>query len=234
MLKKSEKMTLTVENPALLRSVVGAFAARENRSLSAVIERTTLNALLPSDPYMRAVAQYQLFSEGGNIGAALETLFENNSAGIDWHSKHTNYLPFVFFAREKSSFCKDRLLSGDEVAIKFASSHTASQLESIIDYLRELGEKSEDEIKAAYFQREVKLGEFYLKELKEEPQFFKPINLYNLVINNWDQLSWWSITFRLLNDLVQLQTGWRDDPEAQLELLDLMKSVSAEWEQQQP
>ena len=62
MLKKSEKMTLTVDNPTLLRSIVGDFAARENRSLSAVIERTTLNALLPSDPYMRAVAQYQLFS----------------------------------------------------------------------------------------------------------------------------------------------------------------------------
>lgn len=234
MLKKSEKMTLTVENPALLRSVVGAFAARENRSLSAVIERTTLNALLPSDPYMRAVAQYQLFSDSGNIGAALETLFENNSAGMDWHSKHTNYLPFVFFAREKSSFCKNRLLAGEKYAIEFAATHTASQLASIIDHLREQGEKTEDDVKAAYFQREVKLGEYYLKELKEEPQFFKPINLYNLVINNWDQLSWWSITFRLLNDLVQLQTGWRDDPEAQLELLDLMKSVSAEWEQQQP
>ena len=34
MLKKSEKMTLTVDNPTLLRSIVGDFAARENRSLS--------------------------------------------------------------------------------------------------------------------------------------------------------------------------------------------------------
>lgn len=234
MLKKSEKMTLTVENPALLRSVVGAFAARENRSLSAVIERTTLNALLPSDKYMRAVAQCQLFGDGGNVGSALATLFENNSAGSEWRSNHPNYRPLVYFAREQSTFCKDLLLSGDKFAIQLASTHTASQLRSIIDQLRKLGENTDDEVKAAYYHDEVKLGEFYLNELKNEPQFFKPINLYTLVLDNWDDLSWWSIPFRLLNDLVQLQTGWRNDPEAQLELLDIMKSVSSEWEQQQP
>lgn len=32
-----------------------------------------------------------------------------------------------------------------------------------------------------------------------------------------------------LNDLVLLDGHWRSDPEARLELLDLMKSVSAEW-----
>lgn len=99
-LKKSEKMTLTVENASLFRSVVGDFAAHENRSLSAIVERTTLNALLPTDKYMRAVAQYQLFGEGGNVGFALATLFENNSASIDSNAQHTNFQPLVLFARE--------------------------------------------------------------------------------------------------------------------------------------
>lgn len=229
MLKKSEKMTLTVDNPTLLRSIVGDFAARENRSLSAVIERTTLNALLPSDPYMRAVAQYQLFSEGGNVGFALATLFENNSASIDSNAQHTNFQPLVLFAREQSTFCSSRLLAGDKDAAKLAASHTASQLESLIDHLRGLGEKAEDEMKAAYYLREVKIGECYLKELKSEPGFFKTFNGYTFVLDHWCDLSWSRVTYRFLNDLVLLDGHWRSDPEARLELLDLMKSVSAEW-----
>lgn len=230
MRKKAEKIGVTIENASLFRSVVGDFAAHENRSLSAIIERTTLNALLPTDKYMRAVAQYQLFGEGGNVGFALATLFENNSASIDSNAQHTNFQPLVLFAREQSTFCSSRLLAGDKDAAKLAASHTASQLESLIDHLRGLGEKAEDEMKAAYYHREVKIGECYLKELKSEPEFFKTINGYTFVLDHWCDFSWSRVTYRFLNDLVLLDSHWRSDPEARLELLDLMKSVSKEWE----
>lgn len=233
MRKKAEKIGMTIENPALFRSLVGDFAAYENRSLSSVSERTILNALLPSDNDMRYFAVNYLFSPDGNVGRTLEAIFDTNSAGLDWKAKHDNYLPFVRFARVQSTYCKGNRIESDEYARNLATSHMASQLRSTVDYLRELSQKEQDEIKAGYYASEADMGEFFYKELKSEPQFFKSINIYDLILHSWEDLKWWQITYRLLRDLVWLDLGWRADPEARLELLSLMKSVPAEWEQQQ-
>lgn len=230
MRKTTEKIGLTFENAPLLRAVVGAFAAVEGRSMSAVIERTTLNALLPQNKVMREIAQYQLFEEGGNIGRALSAIFERNSAGLNWQANHDNLLPIVEFARSKSIFCTPLLATGDKTAVQFASTHLVSQLESIVDYLRDLAEGTEDVSKAAYYQREVKFGEYQLDELKNEAQCYHTMSGYDLVVHNWADLSWSQITYRFLADLVKLDAGWRSEPEQQLELLQLMKDVSAEWD----
>ncbi|HCX93217.1 MAG TPA: hypothetical protein DGZ34_11185, partial [Lachnospiraceae bacterium] len=95
---------------------------------------------------------------------------------------------------------------------------------------RDLGTKEKDVVKAAYYQREVQFGEQQLKELKTEPQCYHTMSGYDLVLHNWSDLKGWSITFRFLSDIVQLDASWRTDPEVRLGLLDLMKSVSKEWE----
>lgn len=231
MRKKAEKIGMTIENPALFRSLVGDFAAYENRSLSSVSERTILNALLPSDKDMRYFAVNYLFSPDGNVGRTLEAIFDSNAAGLDWKAKHDNYLPFVRFARVQSTYCNENRIKSDEYARNLATSHMASQLRSTIDYLRELSQKEQDEMKAGYYASEADMGEFFYKELISEPQFFKTINIYDLLVHSWKDLCCWQITYRLLRDLVWLDLGWRSDPEARLELLALMKSVPAEWEQ---
>lgn len=232
--QKPEKMTFAIEHPNLLRAVVGDFAARENRSMSAIIERTTLNALLPSNKIMREIAQYQLFCKDGDIGRALSVIFERNSAGVDWKANYDNLLPIVEFARNQSTFCQSLLTTNDDYFLKFAKTHVASQLASIIDYLRDLCAKEEDIVKSACYEREIQFAEQQLNELKTETACYHPMSGFSLVIHNWPDLKGWSITYRFLNDLIQLKGGWRADPEARLELLDLMKIVSAEWEQQQP
>lgn len=232
MRKKVEKIGLTIENAPLFRSLVGDFAAHENRSLSAVVEHTIMDTLLPQESNMRYFAQIYLYGERCNVGRALEAIFDHNAAGLNWRARHSNYLPFVQFAREQSTFCPVCRIQTDEDARDFATSHLASQLCSVVDYLRELSQKATDEMKAGYYTREADMCEFFYNELKSEPQFFKTINIYNLIIHNWDDLNWWQITYRLLHDLVMLDDGWRADPEARIELLKLMKSVPAEWEQQ--
>lgn len=236
MRKKTEKMTITFENAPLIRALVGDFASIESRSLSAVIERATLNDLLPKHKFMREIAQLHLYGEGGNVGKALSVLFERNSAGLNWRANYDNFLPLVQFAREQSVFCRSRLLTGDKDAIALASTHMASQLESLVDYLKEKNEEIAKENvidslrKVAYYERETKLGEYFVKELREEPQFFHTASGYSFVADNFDDLGWSQITYRFLSDLVQLDADWRDTPEARLELLQIMKDISAEWD----
>lgn len=221
-----EKMTVVFEEASLIRALVGDFASVELRSMSAVIEHTVLDTLLPRDRTMRRIAETQLFSKDGNVGRALAAAFDDNSISTgNWQAKHSNFLPLVQFARVQADTCEVRTESADTVEWNFA----VSQFELILIYLRDLAEQTENEKKTDYYEREVQLGEGVLKEMKDPARSFKTQAVYDLLICNWTDLSDLKITYRLLRNLVPLNTGWSAAPKDKLTLLQLMKNISAEW-----
>lgn len=86
-----------------------------------------------------------------------------------------------------------------------------------------LSDEAEDTEKKLYYEKEAKWGAGLLQELKEEPGCSHLINFYQLVLNSWEDFKNWTITYRMLDDLTRLEKGWRDDPEARMELLQLLK-----------
>ena len=69
-----------------------------------------------------------------------------------------------------------------------------------------------------------------MKELQVEPQHIKYLNIYKLLLNNWQDLKGWSITYRLLSDLASMEKGWRNTPEVRTKLLKILKEISNEWD----
>lgn len=228
MRKTTEKIGLTFENARLIREVVGAFAAIESRSMSAVIEHTVLDTLLPRDRTMRRIAETQLFGEDGNVGRALAAAFDDNSISTgNWQAKHNNFLPLVQFARVQADTCEMRTESADTVEWNFA----VSQLELILIYLHDLAEQTDNKKKTNYYEREVQLGEAVLQEMKDPVRSFTTQAVYDLLIRNWIDLSDLKITYRLLRNLMSLNIGWSAAPKDKLTLLQLMKDISAEWKE---
>lgn len=221
-----EKITVSFKDAPLIRALVGDFASAELRSMSAVIEHTVLDTLLPRDRTMRRIAETQLFSEDGNVGRALAAAFDDNSIPTgNWQAKHNNFLPLVQFARVQADTCEVRTENAGTVEWNFA----VSQFELILIYLRDLAEQTDNEKKANYYEREVQLGEAVLKEMKDPVRSFTTQAVYDLLIRNWTDLSDLKITYRLLRNLVSLNIGWSAAPEDKVRLLQLMKNISAEW-----
>lgn len=221
---KTEKMTVSFEKPELIKKLVGDIAIKENRSLSAIIEKIILKSLMPENSDAKWIAEQYLYSEDGGIGRALDATFANNSAGVNWGAVHDNLLPLVQFASTQEVFCNS-VLTGKEEELH----HTFSQVQSVIDRLNRLSEEATDTEKKLYYKKEADWGAELLKELKEETQYSRLTNFYQLLLNSWEDFKDWTITYRLLSDLAKLEKGWRDDPEARMELLQILKTVSSEW-----
>lgn len=217
---KTEKITISFEKSELIKKLVGDIAIKENRSLSAIIEKIILQNLLPKNSDAQWIAEQYLYADNGGIDKALSALFSNNSAGVNWEAVHDNMLPLVQYAQTQAMYCHT-ILSGTERELF----HLKDQIQLVIEKLEKLAQEKNSN----YYKKEADWGRVLLEELTEEPQYSRICNFYQLLLNSWDDFKNWTITYRLLHDLVEIEKGWRSDPAARIELLQLIKQVSDEW-----
>ena len=117
------------------------------------------------------------------------------------------------FAKMESTLYNQTILTGEESELP----HLTSQFKKLIDKLTD--DSQREYAKAIY------------EELDTEPQFTRLGNIYQILQNDWENLKGWSITYRLLADMVRLEKGnWRDTVEAKAELLEIIKRTASEWE----
>ncbi|UYZ39014.1 hypothetical protein OD350_29440 (plasmid) [Clostridium beijerinckii] len=224
MKQKTDKKLISFTKLPLIDRLVKDEAEKENRSESAIIEIHLLKSFLPEEKNARFWTENFLYSENGGIGRTLEAIFATNAAGVNWGSKYDNLLPLVEFAKTQESLC-NTVPTGEEIELH----HCCSQLDSIVTKLEHLTDEETDTAEKYAYQKEAKWAKDLLTQLREEPQYSRYVNIYQLLINNWEDLKGWSITYRLLADLVVLEKGWRNTAETRTELLNILKIVSAEW-----
>lgn len=224
MRKQTEKKLISFVKYPLIARFVKDEAEIENRSESAIIEAHLLESFLPKEKNARFWTEHYLYSEDGCIGKTLAAIFSTNAAGINWHSKYDNLRPIVEFANKQECFC-NTIPTGKERELP----HCCSQLDTVVTKLELLADKTTDTTKKYAYQQEAKWAKSLLTELREEPQYSKYSNIYQLILNNWEELKGWSITYSLLADLAVLEKGWWNTAETKTELLKILKDVSSEW-----
>ena len=223
---KTEKKHISFLKAALINNLVKDRAIIENRSESAIIEQVILDSFLPANKTARFIVSTYLYDDDDNpIGNTLSAIFSYNAAGVDWKSVNDNLLPLVQFAKNQLIY-SSKPLSGDEPELH----HCISQVETVIDMLKNLAEEK-PELKNAV-QYEVDYTSSLLKILRDDPRHIKLFNFYRVLLNNWDYFKSSTITYRLLMDLAILEKGWRDEAEVRVELLQIIKCISNEWEQE--
>ena len=223
---QSSKKLISLVKSVLVDKMVKDEAEMENRSESAIIEKHILDSFLPQNEQARWFVECCLYGENQGIGATLNAVFSYNAAGTRgaWSSKYGNLLPIVQFAHAEQCYC-NTVPTGQERELH----HFLTQLDSICNKFELLAEE-ENSSRQYYYQKEAKYARELLKEATKEPQFMRYCNFYQLVIDNWEDLKDWSITFRMLCDLASMEKGWRDTRQQRTKLLHLLKEVSAEWE----
>lgn len=217
---KAEKKLVSFVRANLVNKLIKDRAIVENRSESAIIEKILLEGLLPKEKDTKFIVENYLYGESGDIGKTLEMLFASNavSVGEEWAAKHDNFENVLKFVSKESSLYNQTILTGKEPILP----HMKSQFRLIVDVLKNESER--------------KWGEALLDELEKEPQMARCTNIYQLLLNNWNEqvgvnvtIKKWSITYRLLADLAILEE-WRNIPEVRTELLEVIKELSVEWQ----
>lgn len=224
---QTTKKLICLVKTKLIERLIKDEAKIENRSESAIFEMCVLNYFLPLNEEARWFVEYYLYGdeESQGIGTTLNAIFSYNSAGTRgaWSSKYGNLLPIVQFAHSEQGYC-NTIPTGKEEELY----HFRSQLDSICNKLEKMA-KMENNPRQHYYQTEAEYARELLKIANEEPQNMRYGSYYQLVIDNWEELKDWSITFRMLSDLTSMEKGWRNTPETRTKLLKLIKEVSVEW-----
>lgn len=198
-----------------LTNVIKDFAISTKKNESALIEEILSDAFLPKNEVARNIITNYLYSEESenSISQTLSAIFSYNCAGTNWQALHNNLRPIVEFAKTQALY-SNVIISGKEEIIP----HCCEQLESVLNLI-ECSENNE----------ELKWGKELLNQLRERTYEVRMINLYAMILNNWDTLSNSTYTYRLLKDMAELDYGFPVNPDTRHKLLKLITNVSNEW-----
>ena len=220
---KEKKVLFNFTKATLIDRFLKDKADVERRNKSSVAEQIILDTFLPENKSVRRIIECYLYSDNNPIGNILSEIFSYNAAGNNWKSLYDNLLPLVIFASKQSVLSTFRL-NGDEPDLY----HCASQFDTIISILERIAEEND----ASKFNilHEIKFAKILLKDLEDHPSQIKLSNHYSILINNWEYLKDSTFTYRLLRDLTILEKGWFNNSETRIELLQIIKDVTSEWD----
>lgn len=214
--KARKLISLSQLNFLTLNGIVQDLAHIQSTSDSNIIEKTLVDAYLPSDELSRNCIR-SIYTNG--LKVTFVQLFEHLAAGIDFRAAHDNALPLVKFAMEMSHRAMHGL-TGEEVVYR----HFVSQCGSIARIIRHHYESGQ----LTFMKKEeINYVETLISQL---PSNFVPTNYYNIIINNWEAVGNSTFTFRLLCDLVDLTVGaWNETPERREKARKIIAEVVGEW-----
>lgn len=227
--KKNQKMFYfsDINKKAFVEERIDDISNRTLRSSSFIIEDILLSNLLPKNEEAKSIILNYLYDiknrQNNNIQATLEALFSTNSAGINWNAVHYNFSDLLDYCLK---YCDS---SSTYNANAQSADYFASQLSSIVEKIENCIfcciEPDDKDIYSMNFEFLKNLSE----KIKDPSKTVMLIEFYDLIKLFWPMLYDWSITFRFLAALTSMCTFYENDPNARLDLYDVIDKISAEW-----
>lgn len=204
----------------IIETIIQDESMIEGRTQSSIIEQHLLNELLPQNNNAKFWLE-QLYSGEWELQRVLNAIFDMLSGGINWEARYTNGLPLVQYAYKWHCIKKKPNFDFTSKEIH----HFKSQFDSVVQRLMLHAEKTtkiED-------QKEAEWAHSLYTKFEKEPNEFEVSHLYQLLLSNWDIFENWTITYRLLSDMVIMEKEWINNEESRYELKQLLTKLSKEW-----
>lgn len=222
---KSLKKTLVYTSELsknLIESMIDDESQFSKTKASAIMENYILGGLITDNKQISFWIQ-GIYTGEWSTGRVLSSIFEFNSAGVNWQSCHLNLLPFIEFAIDEQKYCDKAPVNEDLLY------HFYDQLSSISSKFKTLEDKANDYNDAVRYAEAQKTISYLIEDTKSHPQGIVYINFYRLIKEYWEELKDWSIPFRMLTDLADIQNGWRNTFESRYILTKLLRDLEKEW-----
>lgn len=226
---KKTIMFSTIERRAIIENMVEDERVLTGKTASAVIEEKLLDSLLPKDEKARYWVEY-LYSGPCKMKRVIQGIFETASGGINWKSKYNNLYPLIQFCLSQEAL-GGSVINGDEQVLF----HFRSQLDSICMYFEDIIADTVANIKATEnekrnLKKELEFARYLYQVANDEPQHLQLVNIYKIVMDNWNFLNDYQITYRLLADTISLTNNFLETEETRKELTEIIKGMAEKWE----
>ena len=204
----------------LLENLLEDASNYEHKTVSAVIETLLLDSLLPENNEAKYFIE-NLYTNDWTIQDTLIAIFEYLSAGLNWKSRYNNGKDLVTYSMQQSSL-NHSIIDTTSADIY----HMLNQFDSVIKKMEKSYEAYEENYDAA---NEIAYAKEIYRQLESKDNGVSMTSVYNIIITNWDDLKDWTITYRLLSDLVKLENTWSNNANRKYELSLLIRNLAKDW-----
>ncbi len=164
-----------------------------------------------------------LYSEEACMGEILRGLFDQNAAGLNWKSKSSEFLPLVEFARWQQQLIKEKTIVDSDLA------YFTGLFKSLVERINTMAASCIEPEERIVYESECEKAKCQLEILEHNPKALDLNEYYDLIVNNWEGLSDWTITYRFLAQLVKLEKNWKENETSMYELRKIATEVTATW-----
>lgn len=218
---KKQIIFSSIENKELVDEMVEDQSKSLRKKPSAILELTVLNGLISENDQIRfwIVNLYR----GCSSGVILSSVFDFNSAGVNWKSCNLPLLPFIEFAINEQKYIKKYEVDEEPIY------HLLNCMDSIKRILEKLKEDNMDIESNLKYRDALETIDYFISQLndgKEEIQF---VAYYRFFKKYWNDLKDSTHTFRALCDLATMQQGWRNESESRYALTQCLRDLADKW-----
>lgn len=218
---KKQLLFSSVENKELVDVMVDDESKSLRKKPSAILELMVLDGLLTKNEQIKfwIVNLYR----GCSSGVILSSVFDYNSAGVNWKSCNLPLLPFIEFAINEQKFIRYYEVDKERVY------HLLNCLDSIKRIFEKLKEENMDIESNLKYRDALEMMDFFVEQLNNENQEIQFIAFYRFFKKYWDDLKDSTHTFRALCDLATIQKGWRNESESRYALTQCLRELADRW-----
>ena len=211
----------SLENKELVDVMVDDESKSTRRKTSGILELIVMDGLLSKNDQIRfwIVNLYR----GCSSGDILSSIFDFNSAGVNWKSCNLPLLPFIDFAINEQKFIKKYEVDREPI---HHLSNCMDSIRRIVEKMKEDNMDIELNLKYMCALETIDYLIFQLSNEKEEIQF---IAFYRFFKDYWDDLKDSTHTFRALCDLTSMQKDWRNESESRYALTKCLRDLADRW-----
>ncbi len=224
------------ERKEMFEKMIKEKADATNSTVSGTTENALAEVFLPKNSQAAFLAEHYLYDEywADPVRKTLSAIFDNASAGIYGRPAYdpATVKPFVEFAKKQELL--QTFSFNPQNNDRF---YLASKVDSITEFLdKKAQEETEISIENVYRKDEVKELKQELELIEDHLERFNPLVVYNVILNNWDDLSNLQVTYKALFALVKINdadmtraTGKDKISESRYELLGLLREHTNTW-----
>lgn len=214
----SEKERDFIEGALNILSII------EKKSASSVLEDLLHKVLLPENVDAKEICKKLYAGEINNM-EALEKVFDIYAAGTCNEARYQNGFELILYFHKQIAFSPFPYDKKSEENRQFFC-HNFMNLYKKIE--KECATEHEEDM--LVYESQVKYAKYHLDEAACEPEHFKPINLTDIIKENWNILGNYTYTYRTLAALCRLIAPTKSDsPEERIKLIELISRLSKKW-----
>lgn len=171
---------------------------------------------------MSKVSKWMDWIESGTVSVpkVLYECFLCLGSGTEMKSAHDNGIELVKFASCCARRANDIPNPNTPARVSFLR-----WLDSLANELSSISKKTE----SCESEREAQWARELYQSACTDFASLRYCNIYDLILNNWEFLKEWQVTYNVLQNLVCVQADWISIEEAREELTAIIEEMANEW-----